>query len=294
MGMSDHNMVYLSELLNTQFLQCWISKKYASERLWLHYFWIFVAMFGTITLYTVIYSTLNIRMRPKSTSSISSLVHPSSAPSVLLDFRTINRAARYMIIYPTIYVLCTLPLAAGRMASMTGRHIPYWYYCVAGAAITSSGWLDVLLYAFTRRALIFSDTPATIDECGLETFGIFRTSEGLWSVRTTVEGGVLVDSSVSTRRREHYKKNLTNNESNWYDHRSRDGLLDDTFELARPGIITTKTTITVTTKPKTATLDQSADGISAPSRRSPNRADLTPSVHSAANSTTDTEHGKDY
>lgn len=250
-------------------------------------------MFGTITLYAIIYSTLIIRTRPKSTSSTSSLTNLSSQPSAL-DPRTINRAARYMIIYPTIYVLCTLPLAAGRMAAMTGHAIPYWYYSIAGAAITSSGWLDVLLYAFTRRALVFSDTSPAIDECGLETFGIFRTSEGLWSVRTTVEGGVLVDPSISTRRREHYKKNLTKDESSWYDPRSRDGLLDDTFELARPGTITTKTTITITTKPRSSSLHQSADDLSALSRRPPSKMDHTPSVRSTANSTTDNDHGKDY
>lgn len=198
-----------------------------------------------------------------------------------------------MIIYPTIYVLCTLPLAAGRMASMNGHTIPYWYYCLAGAAITSCGWLDVLLYAFTRRALVFSDIPPAIHECGLETFGIFRTSEGLWSIRTTVEGGVLVDPTVSTRRRDHYKKSLTNDERSWYVPTSRDGVLDDTFELAQPGAISTKTTFTITTKPRTAHLQQSADDMSTPSRWPSSKHGHTPSVHSVANSTMGNEHGND-
>jgi hypothetical protein len=59
-----------------------------------------------------------------------------------------------MIIFPVVYVCCTLPLAAGRMAAMTGMVIPYWWYCVAGAAITSNGWLDVMLYVMTRRVLV--------------------------------------------------------------------------------------------------------------------------------------------
>jgi hypothetical protein len=199
-----------------------------------------------------------------------------------------------MIIYPAIYVLCTLPLAAGRMASMTGHVIPYWYYCLAGAAITSCGWLDVLLYAFTRRVLVFSDAPPAIDECGLETFGIIHTPQGFWSIRTTVEGGVLVDPTVSTRRREHYRKDLTKDESSWYDPRSRDGVLDDTFELARPGIITTKTTLTITTKPRTVTSHKSADDMSALLRMPLSKSDHNPSVRSAANSMTDNAHGKDF
>lgn len=41
-----------------------------------------------------------------------------------------------MIFYPVIYTVCTLPLAAGRMAAMTGVDVSYAYYCLAGAAIT--------------------------------------------------------------------------------------------------------------------------------------------------------------
>jgi hypothetical protein len=32
---------------------CWINREYESERLWLHYFWIFVCMFGTIIVYAL-------------------------------------------------------------------------------------------------------------------------------------------------------------------------------------------------------------------------------------------------
>lgn len=36
-----------------------------------------------------------------------------------------KRAAKYMVIYPVVYVVCTLPLAGGRMAGMTGIVVPY-------------------------------------------------------------------------------------------------------------------------------------------------------------------------
>lgn len=41
-----------------------------------------------------------------------------------------------MVLYPVVYTICTLPLAAGRMAAMTGVIVPYAYYSLAGAAIT--------------------------------------------------------------------------------------------------------------------------------------------------------------
>jgi hypothetical protein len=41
-----------------------------------------------------------------------------------------------MVLYPIVYTICALPLAAGRMAAMTGFTVPYLYYCLAGSAIT--------------------------------------------------------------------------------------------------------------------------------------------------------------
>ena len=166
-----------------------------------------------------------------------------------------------MIIYPTIYVLCTLPLAAGRMAAMTGRAIPYWYYCLAGAAITSCGWLDVLLYACTRRVLIFSDRPPPLDDFGLDTFGILHSPNQFWSVETVIEGGVLVDPTKSTRRRHtrgSSERNTQRHSSGLW--RKEEIVMDDTFGIALPGMITTKTTIRVATE--AVHRDQSDDEIS--------------------------------
>jgi len=148
-------------------------------------------------------------------------------------------------------VLYTLPLAAGRTVAMTGQVIPHWCYCIAGAAVTSYGRLDVLIDAFTHHVFVFSDAPPPIDECGIESFGIFHSLEDFWNVRTVVEGGVLVDPTVSTRRRKHDQKIVSGDGRSRYEPRSQDGVMDDTFDLARPGTITTKTTVIVTTEPRT-------------------------------------------
>jgi hypothetical protein len=225
-------------------------------------------MFGIVGVYTVMYSTLHAPVRPQSTTSTSSLA-PLSFRVSEPNTSTINRAARYMIIYPTIYMLCTLPLAAGRMVAMTGQIIPYWSYCIAGAAIKSCSWIDVLIYAFTRRTLVFSDAPPPIDECGIETFGSFHSPEEFWNVRTVVEGGLLVDPTVSTRRRKHDKKIVSRDGCSRYEPRSQDGPMDDTFDLARPGTITTKTTVIVTTEPRTLGLNESAKDVRFPTNRPP-------------------------
>jgi len=79
-----------------------------------------------------------------------------------------------MVAYPVVYVICTLPLASARMASMGGHPPSYSRLCLAGAMITSNGWLDVLLYTLTRRIMVFSDEPPP-DDNGIDTFAAFWT-----------------------------------------------------------------------------------------------------------------------
>lgn len=78
------------------------------------------------------------------------------------------------LIYPIIYVVCTMPLALGRVGSLAGAEVPLWYFCVAGALITSNGWLDVLLWGTTRHTIVFGPIDNT-DALGLETFNFMRT-----------------------------------------------------------------------------------------------------------------------
>jgi hypothetical protein len=100
-----------------------------------------------------------------------------------------------MLLYPAIYTVCTIPLAAGRIASMAGRKVPLEYFCIAGAMIACNGWLDVLLYSITRRSIVFSDSPPS-DDAGLETFyglGLKSGQRRLGNVTTIEAGGNFSD-----------------------------------------------------------------------------------------------------
>ncbi|KAG7287694.1 hypothetical protein NEMBOFW57_007207 [Staphylotrichum longicolle] len=93
------------------------------------------------------------------------------------------------LLYPLIYIACTLPLALGRIATMAGAHVPIAYFCTAGALITSNGWLDVLLWGATRHTLLFGADVDTQDS-GLESFAFMRTPHGRrWGNIVWVEGG---------------------------------------------------------------------------------------------------------
>jgi hypothetical protein len=135
-----------------------VNPKYNGIRLWLHYFWIFVFEFGTVVVYTAMILALRVRVQTNFYRSAERTRHAQDA-------------AKLMIAYPIIYVVCTLPLATLRMYSMANPDIKIsgGWFCFAGAMITSNGWLDVLLYTMTRRITLFSDEPPPTDN-GIESF----------------------------------------------------------------------------------------------------------------------------
>lgn len=77
--------------------------------------------------------------------------------------KSINRATRYMILYPLIFVIATLPLAIGRMCTASNKILPDKYFFGAGALLASCGWLDAVLYTFTRRVLLKSGSDGASD-----------------------------------------------------------------------------------------------------------------------------------
>ncbi|KXH65288.1 hypothetical protein CSAL01_09707 [Colletotrichum salicis] len=88
-----------------------------------------------------------------------------------------------------IYVVCTIPLAAGRLASMTGHDVSLGYFCFAGAMIACNGWMDVVLYSSTRRSIVFSCEGPPSQEVGLETFSFMCGTLPKFGNTTIVMGG---------------------------------------------------------------------------------------------------------
>lgn len=117
---------------------CWISTDFSAERLWLHYLWIFIVEFGTLGIYGHVFIHLRGRIRSIINNDTSKL----------------TRATKFMVMYPLVYVILTLPIAVGRMVAMTGQAMPDTFFVVAGCLLTSCGWIDALLYALTRRVLV--------------------------------------------------------------------------------------------------------------------------------------------
>ncbi|KAF4549309.1 Hypothetical protein D9617_22g066550 [Elsinoe fawcettii] len=128
---------------------CWVSALYETERLAVHYIWIFLVQLGSMIIYLVL--LIHIKSTVARTMSIVMTNQAQSA-----THRKINRAARSMVLYPIFYMILTLPLSAGRMWSLAhhGAFLPNWYLLVAGTLMASSGFVDAVLYALTRRNLM--------------------------------------------------------------------------------------------------------------------------------------------
>lgn len=58
--------------------------------------------------------------------------------------------------------------------TMVEDYVGITYFLVSGALIASNGWLDVLLFATTRRTIIF-DRPVVSEDTGVDTFSFMRT-----------------------------------------------------------------------------------------------------------------------
>ncbi|KAL2838580.1 G protein-coupled glucose receptor regulating Gpa2-domain-containing protein [Aspergillus pseudodeflectus] len=125
---------------------CWISPEHEDERLWGHYLWIFLAEFGTLVLYGILFFYLRRRML-----QAAELRQNHSHTD---NLHRLNRVVIYMVIYPLAYLLLSLPLAAGRMSS--ARHVipSKAYFAVAGSLMALSGLVDAAVYTLTRRQLL--------------------------------------------------------------------------------------------------------------------------------------------
>lgn len=125
-------------------------------RLWTHYFWIFAAQFFNLVLYAIMFFQLRRKMAQ------SKILGSSYTESL----RRMNRVVSYMVLYPIVYIVLTLPLSAGRMASVSGHTPSVTYFCVAGALMTLSGFCDTLQYTLTRKSIVLESETRSKREDG--------------------------------------------------------------------------------------------------------------------------------
>ncbi len=174
-----------------------MNETHETERLYLHYLWIFVSQLGSLIIYISVFFFLRGRLANSSKlhnavlSSVSNEEQPRSGPykgnptttttimssghdTFAVSRTRILRTARYMVVYPFAYVFLTLPLATGRISSMAGKTPPLIFFPIAGTLMASCGIIDVILYLTTRKALVRSSVGLKGSSNGLARF---RTNE---------------------------------------------------------------------------------------------------------------------
>lgn len=148
---------------------CWISRAYEELRLFTHYLFIFISLVATTSIYLAIYWKL--RQQAKMSES------------------KIDRHPAFLI-YAVFYVLCTLPLALGRVCTMAKLHVPIGYYCFAGSLIAANGIVDCIIFSATRHSIVFGGAEAvTSKSTGLDTFSFLRTPARNFGHEVMIQGG---------------------------------------------------------------------------------------------------------
>ncbi|TGJ88696.1 hypothetical protein E0Z10_g126 [Xylaria hypoxylon] len=140
---------------------CWINRQYGNIRLLTHYIFIFIAIFVSWALYTAIFISLRRQYRRGDFTNGE------------------NRGYHHpvFLIYPVIYLICILPLAIGRVLTMSGHEPSLGYFCASGVLVASNGWLDVIVFTTTRRSIVFAHGDELgSEDTGLDTFTFMTPS----------------------------------------------------------------------------------------------------------------------
>ncbi|KAF4119826.1 Slime mold cyclic AMP receptor [Geosmithia morbida] len=149
---------------------CWMNSTYETLRLVTHYLFIFISLATTTCLYLAIVISLHRQALPTGPLDQETDFSPAVQAR-----QQLSRNPAFLI-YPLIYLLCTLPLALGRVASMAGTTVPLGYMCFAGVMIASNGMFDCLLFSTTRNTIVFASKHRIDNQStGLQTFAFMKT-----------------------------------------------------------------------------------------------------------------------
>jgi hypothetical protein len=140
------------DYVNT-FSQCWVDTKYDTFRLWLHYIWLFLNLFGGIFVYMSVYITLLRRLNiGNGLSGYPARWYPPwSSPRTTTTF-----SGRYIIGFPVLYLFCALPLAIGQLLATSGHQLPNRFNYAAACLAASCGWIHAVYYLCFLRNILFA------------------------------------------------------------------------------------------------------------------------------------------
>lgn len=124
--------------------------------------WLFIVEGALIIIYGCIFIHLR-RLR----AQVAHCNHGNNSGAI--SPKKITQLAAFMLMYPSAFIIGTLPLSAGRMVTFTHPELlAREYWIGAAVCICSCGLTDSLLYASTRRTAFRGkkNIGDTVDEAG--------------------------------------------------------------------------------------------------------------------------------
>ncbi|OHE99007.1 integral membrane protein [Colletotrichum orchidophilum] len=178
---------------------CWINSEYEAMRMYLHYAWMLILIITGTVSYVLVFIHIHradkaLRCAKKAAAvaeeaSYDGILSPASLPAVISQHNQKTEVHKRILFlfYPIVFLLCTAPLALGRLLSSGGIKLSQDYITFAGCMITSNGWIDVLIFSTTRSGLLF-DAPVDEQNVGLDTFSFMPLGQQ-FGHRVWIEGG---------------------------------------------------------------------------------------------------------
>ncbi|GJC80301.1 hypothetical protein ColLi_03139 [Colletotrichum liriopes] len=190
--------------VHTYLTLCWINAEYEAMRLYLHYAWMLLLIITGTVSYVLVFIHVHREVKTfreakkaaaaADEASSDGVLSPTSLPPIMthMDQKTEVYKRILFLLYPLVFLLCTAPLALGRILSSGGVKLSPEYLIFAGAMITSNGWLDVLIFSTTRSGILF-EAPVDEQNLGLDTFN-FTPMGQQYGHRVWIQGGLPKDS----------------------------------------------------------------------------------------------------
>ncbi|KAK0375141.1 integral membrane protein [Colletotrichum limetticola] len=184
---------------------CWINSEYEAMRMYLHYAWMLTLIITGTVSYVLVFVHVHradkaFRSARKAAAaaeeaSCDGVLSPTTLPNVMSQHNQKTEVHKRILFlfYPIVFLLCTAPLALGRILSSGGIKLSAEYLIFAGCMITSNGWIDVLIFSSTRSGILF-DAPVDEQNVGLDTFN-FTPLGQQYGHRVWIEGGASKDDS---------------------------------------------------------------------------------------------------
>jgi hypothetical protein len=88
-----------------------------------------------------------------------------------------------------VFVLCTLPVAVGRIATISSVDVSVGYYCFAGVLISANGFFDCAVFGSTRAVPLGSAEQVNARSTDLGRCSFMRTPASHFGNGVWVQGG---------------------------------------------------------------------------------------------------------